>query len=361
MLKHIEIKGFKSIKNQHLKFGRINVFIGANGAGKSNLVSFFKMIRFMISGRLQLHVGQAGGADTLLFYGSRTTPQIEGRLVFDTDAGTADYHICLTCAARDTLIFSDERLSLSKGETETFDTHFGRGHKESALTELPDQTDDIVPNVMNQWRWFQFHDTSETARIKQFGYIEDNRHLRGDAGNLAAFLHMLRETSRPHYRRIVSTIRQMIPFFDDFVLERGRLNENQIMLDWRERDSDLIFGPHQLSDGSLRLMALVTLLFHPEADMPGMILIDEPELGLHPHAVDTLASLIRYASDHSQIMVATQSAELVDYFEPHEIIVAERPEKETLFRRLEPEKLEPWLEEYTMSDLWRKNVLGGTP
>jgi len=133
------------------------------------------------------------------------------------------------------------------------------------------------------------------------------------------------------------------------------------MLNWRERDSELIFGPHQLSDGSLRLMALVTLLFQPEPDMPAVILIDEPELGLHPYATETLASLIRHASDHSQIIVATQSAELVDYFEPDEIIVAERPGKETLFKRPDPRKLEAWLEEYSVADLWRKNVLGGTP
>jgi len=227
------------------------------------------------------------------------------------------------------------------------------------LTEEADPSYDLVLNCMRQCRCFQFHDTSETAKIKQFAYIEDNRFLRSDAGNLAAFLYMLRQSNRLYYQRIVLMIQQIVPFFGDFVLERGKLNPRQILLNWKEKDSELIFDPHQLSDGVLRFMALVTLLFQPEAEMPGVILIDEPELGLHPYAIDVLASLIRYVSDYSQIIIATQSAELMGDFEPDDIIIADRPEKETLFKRLSAEKLESWLEAYSIADLWKKTFWGG--
>jgi len=215
MLKTVEIKGFKSIRNQSVGFGRINVIIGANGSGKTNLISFFRMLGSVVSGRLQLHIGQAGGADDLLFYSSRVTSRVEGRLIFSTDDETGFYHICLVPAGRDTLIFSDEQVSLSENGSKMLPSSLGSGHRESALPDISGQTSRVILNMMSQCRCFQFHDTSDTAKVRQFGYIEDNQYLKSDAGNLAAFLFMLRESNRPCYRRIVSTLRLTIPFFDD--------------------------------------------------------------------------------------------------------------------------------------------------
>ena len=365
MLKQIKIRGYKSLKDQEFDLGMINVLIGPNGGGKSNLISFFKMINFMLSGNLQLHIARSGGADSLLFYTSKTTLQIESTLTFEREAGTNTHYMRLVHAAQDTLIFADEWISFSRRgwSPETArKKFFGAGHKESGLTNPPeDEMHRIIKGLMNQCCYFQFHDTSETARIKQNSYIDDNRYLRSDAGNLAAFLYMLKETATPYYDRIISILRQTMPFFDNFVLERSRFNQNQILLNWKEKDSDIMMGPHLLSDGSLRMMALVTLLFQPEASLPDVVLIDEPELGLHPYAIGILVSLIRYASNYKQIIIATQSPEFMDYFEPDEIIVTERPEKETLFKHLDPENLKEWRKDYSMSELWKKNVLGGSP
>lgn len=365
MLKQVKIKGYKSLKEQEFDLGMINVLIGPNGGGKSNLISFFKMINFMLSGNLQLHIARSGGADSILFYTSKTTLQIESTLTFETDAGANTHYMRLLHAAQDTLIFADEWISFSRrGWTpETArKKFFGAGHKESGLTNPPeDEMHRIIKGLMNQCCYFQFHDTSETARIKQNSYIDDNRYLRSDAGNLAAFLYMLRETTTPYYDRIVLILRQAMPFFDNFILEKNRFNQNQIMLNWKEKNSDIMMGPHQLSDGSLRMMALVSLLFQPEDSLPDVILIDEPELGLHPYSIGILVSLIRYISNYKQIIIATQSTELMDYFEPEEIIVTERPEKETFFKHLDPEKLKEWRKEYSMSELLKKNVTGGSP
>jgi len=361
MLKRIKIKGYKSIKEQLIDLKRINLLIGANGAGKSNFVSFFKMLNYMNSNRLQLYIGQSGGADTLLFYGSKVTQAIESRFFFETDDGTNFCYIMnLNHASQDTLIFAKEEI-LKKTETAENLILSGSGHKESLITADDNEHYKIIQNIIKQWQYFQFHDTSETAKFRGYGYINDNQYLRSGGENLGAFLYMLKKTRRAYYQRIISVIRRLVPLFDDFILEKSKLNENQIILNWKEKDSDIVFGPHQLSDGSLRMTALVTLLFQAENELPSVILIDEPELGLHPYAIEVLVSLIRHASAYCQIIVATQSADLMDHFEPDEIIITERHEKETFFKRLDSENLKEWRAEYSMSELWKKNVLGGTP
>ncbi len=197
--------------------------------------------------------------------------------------------------------------------------------------------------------------------MRQSGYINDNRHLRYDAGNLAAVLYKLQQTQATVYSRIVATIRQIAPWFGDFVLQPLELNKENVRLDWKERESDILFGPHQFSDGSLRAMALIALLLQPRDDLPGLIVIDEPELGLHPHALVILACLIKEAAHHCQIVVATQSTCLLDEFETEDVVVVDRDDRESVFKRLDEEELAEWLKEYSLSELWEKNVLGGGP
>jgi predicted ATPase len=240
----------------------------------------------------------------------------------------------------------------------------GAGHSESLLVEKAaegNKTAGVARSVLLGWRVFQFHDTSETALIRQNHYINDNTYLRNDAGNLAPFLYMLQQTKPDYYSRIVATIRQIAPFFGDFVLHPSPLNPNEIFLDWLERDHDVLFGAHQVSDGTLRMMALLTLLMQPEEMMPGVIVIDEPELGLHPYAIAVIASLIRGVSERTQVLLCTQSARLVDEFEPADIVVVDRVGGESTFQRQGPERLRDWLEEYSLGELWEKNVLGGRP
>jgi predicted ATPase len=366
MLTNVRIKGFKSISDQLIDLGKINILIGANGAGKSNFISFFKMMNQMISGKLQLFIGISGGADSLLFYASKQTTQIKSEISFTDQKSSClyTYKNQLIQTSQDTLIFNNESLlslepgNLSKNLWEASDS----GYKESMLSEnTENQLCQKFKQIMGQCKYFQFHDTSETAKIKRNVYINDNIELHSDAGNLAAILYTLKHVNTSYYKRIVSTLQQIMPFFGDFVLEKNKLNKHQIMLNWKESRSDLIFGPYQLSDGSLRVMALVTLLMQAEEDMPETIIIDEPELGLHPHAIETIVSLIRYASRYSQIIIATQSSEMLDYFDLDEIIITDRADQQTIFKRLDENKLKEWIKEYSMSELWRKNVIGGGP
>lgn len=367
-LNRIILDGFKSIYHMDFELAPLNVLIGPNGAGKSNFLALFSLLNYMIGkgNALQLHVAKSGGANSLLYYGAKRTSQINCELFFETEAGENYYQMKLVHAARDTLFFADEKIAFTKkgSLTPMIPMSLGTGHLETMLSDdhlKPGlkRTANVIRDLMNQWRFYQFHDTSNEANIKNKTYIGDNRYLKADAGNLAAYLYMLNIQQPKYYKRIVSTIQQIAPFFDDFVLRPTIENEERILLEWKEKNSDMVFSANQLSDGTLRMMALVTLLLQP--NLPSLICIDEPELGLHPYAIQVLASLLKMASMKSQIIVSTQSVTLVDALEPGDLVVVNRKEGQTVFERLDQEKLEQWLSEYSLGELWEKNVIGGRP
>jgi len=365
MLKKIKINGYKSIKQMDLELAPINVLIGANGAGKSNFISFFKLLRWMMQspGQLQLFIGQSGGANTLLFDGASITPQIQAELQFKTDAGINDYSFRLFHAAGDTFIFAEEKYRFSRksfgnlAEWNSLDA----GHKEAKLIDIANSSNPTARTIfrlMQNCAVYQFHNTSDTARIRQRWNIDDNRYLREDGANLAPFLLRLKENEPIYYQRIVETITQIAPFFANFVLEPVN---NYVILQWQERETDLIFSSHQASDGTLRTMALISLLLQPKNNLPEVLILDEPELGLHPYAINIIGGLIKTISLHSQVILATQSTLLIDCFEPKDIIVVERRNRQSYFDRLDDSKLQDWLNEYSLSELWNKNVIGGRP
>ncbi len=366
-LKTLEIKGYRSIKDARLELGPLNVMIGANGTGKSNLISLFKMLNEMVSERLQAYIGSTGRGQSLLYLGPKVTPQLEAILEFDTGDAIDTYQFRLIHAANDTLMFADETLDsrrLVLADPHRPPMSLGTGHMESALIGRAAQGDETVRNfrhILNSCRVYHFHDTSLSARIRLFSYVNDNRWLMPDGGNLASMLFRYRQTAGMVYRRIVSTLRKLLREFDDFVLEPSSLNRNEIILNWRKYGSDYLLGPHQISDGTLRAMAILTLLLQPEEELPDVIILDEPELGLHPQALELVAGLIRAAASRSQVIIATQSQTLLNFFEPSEIIAVGLHEGSSAFQRLEPEPLRDWLEDYSIGELWQRNVIGAGP
>jgi predicted ATPase len=358
-LERIAIGGFKSIKDlQSLELRSVNVFVGANGSGKSNLVSFFRLLGAIAAENLQEFVGRAGGPERLLYYGSKETPAMWASLDFGCKTGPGNYFFGLTATATDTLIFSREQVIYRKTKNSSATPlQLGSGHKESLLkNDFPELSEALAGIQI-----FHFHDTSESSPMRKHGYIEDNLYLKSDAGNLAAFLYKLKQRQHQYYSRIKETVRQIAPFFDDFVLAPSVIRENDILLNWKDCDSEHLFGPDQLSDGTLRAMALIALLLQPEDELPGLIVLDEPEIGLHPYAIEIVAALIRSASVHRPVVVATQSVALVNYFEPEDVIVVSRGHSQSRFQRQNSKSLEAWLREYGIGDLWEKNLIGGTP
>ena len=372
-LNSIELKGYKSVNSEGQTLpvnDDITVLIGANGVGKSNIVSFFQLLNYSMSDSLQTYIGENGFADAFLYYGSKTTDSFFAKLKFSDGKSSNEYVFQLANAVGDSMFFRFEDVTYSdKEKDEILSITLGRGHKESRLSMEATGHQGFyltdIAKLLSGCRYFQFHDTTKEAKIRKNGYIGDNKFLRSNAGNLAAFLYGIKhqQGGEPYYRRIVRYIQQVMPQFGDFIMEPSVVNKDYISLDWKEKDSDFIFGVNQISDGTLRFMALATLLLQPPKTMPSLIVIDEPELGLHPKAISLLAGLIKKASENAQIVLATQSPNLLDEFDADKVVVIERNEQQrtSVFKQLNSEQLKEWVEEYTTSELWDKNVIGGRP
>lgn len=367
MIERIILKGYKSFRELDLALGPINVLIGANGSGKSNFIGLFKMLNRMVNEELQMYVAQAGGADQILHYGRKVTERLEIELWFRRSKSLANGYTCSLTPVEDSLYIAGEGTYFHDRDRYSRpyqDVSHASVMKESLLPVWAQQRGKVaryVLEAMRSWQLYHFHDTSESARVKQMGDLQENRFLLPDAANLAAYLYFLRERHSEHYRNIVETIRLAAPFFGDFILRPHPFNSEKIRLEWRERGSDLTFGPNALSDGTLRFMCLTTLFMQPSENLPTTIVLDEPELGLHPYAIVLLAEMIRSVAEHAQVILATQSVSLVNQFTPQEILVLNRVDGVSFIRRLEEAEIAHWLDEYGLGDLWEKNILGGRP
>jgi predicted ATPase len=357
-LASVTIQGYASIRTAWVELRSLNVLIGPNGAGKSNFVGALEMLGRIVNEELQLFVGLRGGAGSLLHGGPKGSPGI----IVQVQAPPNSYQASLVPSARDELIFDSETISFhGDGHRGPFGRRLGRGHRETLLHreinhEGVRSVVAQVVDILGGCRVYHFHDTSRTAPVKLFADPADNIALAPDAANLAAFLLALSGTDPRAYQRIVRAVRQVAPFFRDFVLAEERQG---VRLRWRQTGMDGVLGPEALSDGTLRFICLATLLLLP--DPPPVVVLDEPELGLHPFALVQLAGMLRSASTRSQVVVATQSVPLVDQFGVDDIVIVEREGGASTFHRPDPERLVTWLEEYSLGELWQKNVLGGAP
>lgn len=368
-LDKLTIKGFKSIQSlEDFELTSLNVLIGGNGAGKSNFIDFFRLLRAMMElplpgldrASLQAYIADGGGSDDFLFNGPKITEQIE----VETRFGANGYRFKLAPTADETFVINDEA---------TFYTgsgwwDLGRGHTTPKLLKADGKgvaggrsVASYVYEAISSWKIYHFHDTSKFAPMRRSETLADTKNLRFDAANIAPFLFWLKNNKRKEreraYSQIVDTIRLVAPFFDDFILEPN--NNEKVRLLWTQKGSDYPLKPQHLSDGTLRFICLTTALLQP--DPPSTIIIDEPELGLHPYAIEILAELIKSASKKTQLIISTQSPSLVDYFEPENIIVVNRKNGASVFNRLNKDDLSSWLDDYSLGDLWRKNIVTGGP
>ena len=358
MISNIKIENYKSIRQLDFEMKPINILIGANGVGKSNFIGFFKFLKQIHDQKLQLHVAEEGGSDNILHFGSKTSEYVGGTITFDKENR---YRFNLKSSKVNKLYFEGEISTSDKSKDDyiSFMSYsWGAGNTESTLVEREDTVSKTVSEYMNSFQVFHFHDTSKTSKMRKPAQINDNSFLREDASNLPAYLYWMQEKHPANFKKIERIVNSVAPFFEKFNLQPDRLNPDMIRLEWQEKGSDYFNAMH-LSDGTLRFIALATLLLQPEA--PQVIIIDEPELGLHPYAINKLAGLIQKASANSQVIISTQSVNLVDNFVPEDIITVDREDSQSVFNRLSSEKLRDWLREYNISDLWNKNVIGGRP
>jgi predicted ATPase len=367
----ITIKGYKSIRDlEAFKLDRINVLIGPNGAGKSNFVSLFRLLRDLMDEKLQLALATEGGADAFLYLGPRVTKELRVKLLF----GVNGYEFALQPTVDNRLVFSSE-FSIYSGHLvgrKENRTLLGSGHFEAQLKAHKDDPgysakkgpSSYVFDALSSWVVYHFHDTSLVSGVRRQGPINDNISLRSNAENLAAYLYRLQSTHVSSYEKIRDVVRLAAPFFDDFQLRPVPSNPEKIQLEWRQRGSDYPLLASQLSDGTLRFICLATALLQPYP--PSTMLFDEPELGLHPYALSLLGGMIQrsvapWGTPQNQIIISTQSALLLNEFTPEDIIIVQRADDQSEFARLDSEQLAVWLADYTLGELWQKNLLGGRP
>jgi len=370
----VSLTGFKSFKDKtDIALSNLNVIIGANGTGKSNLLSFFQLLGNALTRNLQGHILRYGG-EHFLHNGRKKTERIKCAIEIATNNATDRYEIDLAFQAPGRLFISREYIEYRKsGKDKPFTCEIKNNGYELGLLDFGEKlgnsnnalrgTADAIKTMLQKIRAFQFHDTTDTARIRGGILRADCQYLKNDGGNLAAVLNMLKTTPEylPYYNRIVRYVQKILPYFADFAIDGFPEKQDTVYLFWKKQGSDYILTPNQLSDGTIRFIALATLLLAPRKIQPDVIVIDEPELGLHPLAIRILANMIKQAAENLQILVATQSPLFLDFFDANDVLVFEAPNEITTVKRLNRDELSSWAQEYTLSELWDKNVIGGQP
>ena len=370
----VSLTGFKSFKDKtDIALGNLNVIIGANGAGKSNLLSFFQLLGNALTRNLQGHILRYGG-EHFLYNGRKQTERIKCAIEIATNNATDRYEIDLAFQAPGRLFISREYIEYRKsGKDKPFACEIENNGYELGLLDLGEKlgnsnnvlrgTANAIKTMLQKIRAFQFHDTTDTARIRGGILRADCQYLKDDGGNLAAVLNMLRTTPEylPYYNRIVRYVQKILPYFADFAIDGFPEKQDTVYLFWKKQGSDYILTPNQLSDGTIRFIALATLLLAPRKIQPNVIVIDEPELGLHPLAIRILTNMLKQAAENVQILVTTQSPLFLDFFDANDVLVFEAPDESTKVKRLNRDELSSWAQEYTLSELWDKNVIGGQP
>ena len=363
-LKHIKVEGFKSIAKLDLPMENINILIGANGAGKSNLISLFTFLSHLSQGKLRNYVETEGGAERFFHFGTKHTSQ----MMFDLKVGMNGYHVEFSPNLDDdSLVFNKEYCTI---ETSSKNWNLYPVKGESGFVSGESADSDYVKKYTREYleecRVYHFHDTSSQARFKKTNKLVNSYFFEKDAANIAPFLYELKnseaEPYKQSYRQIVSAVQTVAPFFHNFYLEpTGEEGDESILLRWTHTKHDAPFSANLLSDGTARFICLATLFLQPKSRRPDTIILDEPELGLHPAALDVLADIIHATAKDTQVICSTQSVSFANLFAPEEFIVADAEEGVSIFRRLDKKALNHWLEEYGMGDIWAKNLIGGRP
>ena len=371
MIESVRIRGFRSLADVELAgIPKAAVLIGANGSGKSNFIRFFEMLSWMLIRQLGEFIERQGGADDQLYGGSRSTARLDGEIELHTSQGQNDYQFALSYAHPDRFFFSEERFRFKRHrlQAEAQWQHFDGGHREAKIVEAA-QSDDyprinkntalVIVRLLRNCSVYQFHDTSDESNFKKKWDAKENNYLRRHGGNLAAVLRRLEQEDIRRYETICRHIGRILPVFDRFAIEE---NYGRVSLSWKAKGTDKTFGAHLTSDGSLRFFALVTLLNLPPEMLPNILLLDEPELGLHPAAIALIGGMIKSLAEDRQVIVATQSPLLVDAFGLDEVFVLELRDGRTEVRKLSPDDYQVWLDDnFTSGELWQKNLFGGRP
>lgn len=360
MISSIEIKGYKSIKDQTIPLKPVNVLIGGNGVGKSNFISVFSLVRNLYEGSLQNYIIRKGGPNSFFYSGVKVTNEIFIKFLFSNSTEPVNSFFFSLQSGLNNLFIKSLGTAF-KSENKWRERVYEENVSESSFADTYQGQACFVNSFLRELEVYHFHDTSDSSPLQGISQIHDNRSFKKDGSNLASFLFFLKNKHRKHYLRIERTVCSIAPFFEKFILEPSMLNPELIQLEWQEKGNyETYFNASNLSDGTLRFICLTTLLLQPNP--PKTIIIDEPELGLHPLAINIISELVKKKAEEGiQLIISTQSITLLNNFESDDVIVADRRENATVFKRLNESALKVWTDEYALGEIWEKNIIGGQP
>ena len=347
----IVIEGYKSFKSIELELKPINILIGSNGSGKSNFLSFFEFLNRIYEQKLTEYVALNGGIDKYFFQGGKVTEAIKAAVYFERNSYTIELR-----DGNGKFVFTKEAFGYNSSYT--YIGHFNNEAQIKAYNGLT--RGDYIKNYLSEIKKYHFHDTGKSSPFtKDSHIINDSYFLYEKGDNLAAFLYGIQKNNPVVYKRIVKVIQSIAPYFSDFYFNVSP--SETVRLQWTDKYSSTTYGPTDLSDGTIRFIALTTLFLQPNP--PKVIIIDEPELGLHPMAIQKLAGLIKSVSGKgTQIIIATQNCDLISQFNAENVVTVNQINGETVMKRLNDEELRNWLDDYTLGELWKQNLLkGGQP
>ncbi len=376
-IKSIEVRGFRSFKNVFIQdMPNAMALVGPNGAGKSNLFRFLEMLSAMTDRKLAEFTARNGGANDQLFSGFNDQP-VKGSptsaiktsitMLAEPGAARCEYSFTAKRTEADSFLFEYESLKFTEHanhKTDVVVLDGSAGKPEPDLTiaaqsgDYPSARRPLAKALVQLLRGcavYRFHDTD---RLKTLQDTRGPARLLPHGENLAGILYQLKQHTPERYNRIGDQIRRVVPGFRRFILnpEYGKA-----LLRWQADGSDRAISAHMTSDGSLRLFALITLLNMPPEMLPDLILLDEPELGCHPAALELIAGMLQSVSQQNQIILATQSPLLLNGFDLNQVYVAELKDGATEITRAADRAAKHWSEEMRPSDLWLSNIIGGRP
>jgi predicted ATPase len=353
-IRTLRLSGWRSIVDETIELGPLNVVVGGNGSGKSNLLSVFRVLNAMIGGRLQsLFAADRAvddATDDWIHHGVNRAKAIAVSLVLQTRTGVSTYGAAWERAGDGRMPFVDERIGFMRdGREEPYQRLLGDGHLETQLSDVSnrgDHTARVIHNFLARSRFYSFSDLSADSLVRRPCPVQQNRFLAPNGQNAAAVLWRYQREHPDVFERIEAVVRQAFPEIQS-ILPRLSPDGKLVSIDWKRRGTGNRFSLHTVSNGAILFLLMAMLTCQPSAELPLIMAIEEPELGLSPRGIDQLAELMRQASQECQILVTTHSPYLVDACDTEHVIVASQQNHQSQFRRLSDTALEAWLDEYT--------------
>jgi predicted ATPase len=384
----LHMHNYRCLVDVELPIRDLTVVIGPNGAGKTSLLEVFQLLERGCQQELGSFLASQGGVQAVLSH-----PRIAGRppclqigveLDVQSDQSDAPMDYRFELAGQQVgYMINSERLEWqfdpqAKKPFQYIDAHRDRlyyadptkavkmaqpdwdyNRLELALAQVPKmyREPETLRSMFASTRHYSFLDVSPRAVVRSSQSLTPDTRPGPNGENLYSALYNMRASHRDIYERIGALLEQ--GFADFKRLEFPVVGAGQVTLAWYERGSREPLYPNQLSEGTLRFLWLITILLAtPE---PALLLLDEPEVSMHPELLKLLAALLQDASVRSQIVVATHSPDLIRWLQPEEVLIADKEDGVTRFTWADELDLDEWLEEYTLRDLWLMGNLGGRP